>query len=216
MTAEPFTTLEAIAAPLDWANVNTDDIYPGPTASPVVRAGELAVMSDRSKMGKNAFAAHRWNDDLSPKADFILNQPPYTDAGILIARENFGCGSSREMAVWTLKAIGIRAVIAPSFGDIFYNNCFKNSVLPIRLDSGIVSDLLDQVKNPAQCTMKVDLTDCSVTAPDGVRHGFAIGDYQRDLLLRGVDEIEATLQKLPAIEAREAVSFAQRPWLLEP
>ena len=210
---EPFRTITAIAAPLDWANVNTDDIFPGPAASPRVRAGNGAAMTDRTMMGPNAFGAYRWNDDLTPKPDFILNQPPYDRAGILVARENFGCGSSREMAVWCLQAIGIRAIIAPSFGDIFYNNCFKNGMLPVRLAGDVVEGLLAQVRVAPELT--IDLEAQMVRSAAGVSHGFDIGAYQRHLLLEGLDEISATLRRMAQITSAEAAYFARRPWLAE-
>lgn len=210
---EKFTVFTAVAAPLFWANVNTDDIYPGPGASPVVRAGNAAVLRDRRAMGPNAFAAHRWNDDLSPRPEFILNQPPFDGAGILIARENFGCGSSREMAVWCLHAIGIRAIIAPSFGDIFYNNCFKSGVLPVRLPVSSVEDLLVLARDTTEPRFTVDLEARQVRAPDGRCFTFEIGEYHRDALLAGLDEVSASLARLPAIEAHEAAYYAQRPWL---
>jgi 3-isopropylmalate/(R)-2-methylmalate dehydratase small subunit len=210
---ESFTVFTAIAAPLFWANVNTDDIYPGPGASPVVRAGRGAVLRERSQMGPNAFAAYRWNDDLSPKPDFILNRPPYDAAGILIARENFGCGSSREMAVWCLHGIGIRAIIAPSFGDIFYNNCFKSGVLPVRLPPADVETLLSAAADAADPSFTVDLEAKIVRAPGGAVFAFDVGDYHRDALLGGLDEIAASLARMPAIEAHERSYYAERPWL---
>ncbi|MET0137544.1 MAG: 3-isopropylmalate dehydratase small subunit [Sphingobium sp.] len=210
---EPFTTLTAIAAPLPWANVNTDDIYPGPGASPVVRAGNVEVLRDRDRMGPNAFAAYRWNDDLSPKTDFVLNQPPFDKAGILIARENFGCGSSREMAVWCLHGIGMRCVIAPSFGDIFYNNCFKSGVLPARVDAQAVEQFLSLAAGSADPSFTVDLDAMTIMAPDGSTFSFQIGAYHRYALLNGLDEIAASLSRMPAIEALEAHYYATRPWL---
>jgi 3-isopropylmalate/(R)-2-methylmalate dehydratase small subunit len=210
---EPFTTLTAIAAPLPWAGINTDDIYPGPAASPVIRAGKSEVMRDPAAMGPNAFAAHRWNDDLSPKSDFVLNRPPYDRAGILIARENFGCGSSREMAVWCLQAIGMRCVIAPSYGDIFYNNCFKNGVLPVRLSAEKVEHLLTLASDLSAPELTVDLTRCRVILPDGKEYRFEVSQYQRTSLLNGLDEVAATLARMSQIEAHERAYFAERPWL---
>jgi 3-isopropylmalate/(R)-2-methylmalate dehydratase small subunit len=215
MVMQKFIRLKAIAAPLPWANVNTDDIFPGPGASPLVRAGRTELITDRSQMGANAFAAYRWNLDGTPIKDFVLNQPPYNRAGILIARENFGCGSSREHAVWCLDGIGIRCVIAPSFGDIFYNNCFKNGMLPIRLPEQAVEGLLAQAAVRTEATFEVDLEEQMIVAPDGSRHRFEIGDYQRHALLNGLDEIAATLARLPQIEAHEARYYEQRPWLTE-
>ena len=210
---ERFTVFTSIAAPLFWANINTDDIYPGPAASPVVRAGKGGILRERSMMSANAFAAHRLNDDLSPKPGFILNQPPYDKAGILIARENFGCGSSREMAVWALEGIGIRSIIAPSFGDIFYNNCFKSGVLPVRLSVDEVEELLALARDSVDPTFTIDLEEKEVRAPGGKAYAFEVGDYHRDALLAGLDEIAASLARLPMVEAHERAYYAQRPWL---
>lgn len=210
---DAFTRLTAVAAPLPWANVNTDDIYPGPAASPIVRAGQGKILRDPATMGPNAFAAYRWNEDLSPKSDFVLNIPPYDAAKILIARENFGCGSSREMAVWCLQGIGIRCVIAPSFGDIFYGNCFKNGVLPVRLPAKQVEHLLKLTADAPDPTLTVDLEACRVSAPDGTAYPFEVGDYHRTALLGGLDEVSATLSRMPAIEAHERGYYGTRPWL---
>lgn len=210
---EKFTKLTGIAAPLPWANVNTDDIYPGPAASPVVRAGRGAVLNDRSQMGANAFAAHRWHDDLSPRQDFVLNQPPYDRAQILIARENFGCGSSREMAVWCLQGIGIRSVIAPSFGDIFYGNCFRNGVLPVKLPHEDIEQILALARSADDPIFTVDLEARLVIAPDGSQRPFEVGDYHRHALLEGLDEIAAALARMPLIQAHEQAYHSTRPWL---
>jgi 3-isopropylmalate/(R)-2-methylmalate dehydratase small subunit len=214
---DTFTRLTAIAAPLRWANVNTDDIFPGPGASPWVKLGRAReVMNDRTKMGPNAFAARRWLDNGDPDPRFVLNRLPFDKAGILIARENFGCGSSREMAVWCLLGIGVRCVIAPSFGDIFYNNCFKNGMLPVRLPSDDVEYLLTLAETHPAPLCTVDLELCTVTDPDGRRYPFEVGGYQRSALLHGLDEIAATLRRLPAIQAHESVYLARRPWLRGP
>ncbi|MET0829789.1 MAG: hypothetical protein ABWY26_09730, partial [Microbacterium sp.] len=125
----PFTGLTGIAAPLRWSDVNTDDIFPAAMASPIARLRGSAILNDRARMGDNAFAAYRWTDAGEPRPDFVLNRPPYDRAEILVAGSNFGCGSSREAAVWCLAAIGIRCIIAPSFGDIFYGNCLQNGLL---------------------------------------------------------------------------------------
>jgi 3-isopropylmalate/(R)-2-methylmalate dehydratase small subunit len=212
---ERFTALTAIAAPLPWANLNTDDIFPAPGASPVARApGGRDAFRDRTTMGVNAFAAYRWTEDGQPSTDFVLNRAPYDRARILIARENFGCGSSREMAVWCLIGIGLRCIIAPSFGDIFYNNCFKNGLLPVRLPADDIEELLQLAGASGDRAFTVDLETCLITAPDGRRKGFEVGEYQRHALLNGLDEIAATMTRLPAIQAHEKAYLAQRPWLL--
>jgi 3-isopropylmalate/(R)-2-methylmalate dehydratase small subunit len=214
---ERFTTLTAVAAPLPWANVNTDDIFPSPGASPIARLpGGREALGERAHMGRNAFAAHRWAPDGSPRPDFVLNRPPFDRAGILVARENFGCGSSREMAVWCLLGIGIRSVVAPSFGDIFYNNCFKNGLLPVRLGSDAVDHLLELADRVGARATTIDLERCRVTAADGSVHFFEVSDYQRQALLEGLDEVTATLARQPAIEAHEQAYLQRRPWLAAP
>jgi 3-isopropylmalate/(R)-2-methylmalate dehydratase small subunit len=209
---QPFTTLTAIAVPFPKPNINTDDIYPGPLASPVVRL-KKASMRDRSQMGLNAFAALRYDENAEPNPDFILNQAPYDAAQILIAGANFGCGSSREMAVWALAGIGIRCVIAPSYGDIFFNNCLKNGVLPVRLPQAQVEALLAMAANPADATFTVDLVGKTVTGPDDKAHGFEVVEYYRQALLGGLDEISATLSRQARIDAFERDYRGARPWL---
>lgn len=211
---DTFTILTSVAAPLDWSDVNTDDIFPALQASPVRNQPDgREVFLDRSKMGRNAFAAYRWHQDGMPNPDFVLNRAPFDRAQILIARENFGCGSSREMAVWALLGLGVRCVLAPSFGDIFYGNCFKNGLLPVRLPLRTIEDLLELARVSGDRPFTVDLQACLVTAPDGGRYGFAIRDYQRHALLHGLDEIAVTLTKRDAIEAHESAYLARRPWL---
>ncbi|MBV9841795.1 MAG: 3-isopropylmalate dehydratase small subunit [Sphingomonadaceae bacterium] len=206
----PFTTLRAVAAPLPIANISTDDIFPGPGAT-----GLPAGMSfsDPAKMGPNAFAVMRWNADGSPRPDFILNRSPWDTAQIIVARDNFGCGSSREHAVWCMAAIGMRCVIAPSFGDIFYGNCFKNGMLPVRLPVEQVERLLSLTAAPETATLNVDLTAQTVIDAGGGVHRFEVDAYRRDLLLNGLDEIEASLRAGPLIEAHDAAYCARRPWL---
>jgi 3-isopropylmalate/(R)-2-methylmalate dehydratase small subunit len=209
---QPFTTLTAVAAPFPMPNINTDDIYPGPLASPVVRL-KKASMRDRSQMGLNAFAALRYDENAEPNPDFILNRAPYDRAQILVAGANFGCGSSREMAVWALAGIGVRCVIAPSFGDIFFNNCFKNGVLPVRLAVAEVDALLELAANPADPTFTVDLAAMTVTGPDRKARPFDVVEYYRQALLGGHDEITATLTRLDRIDAFERDYRGARPWL---
>jgi 3-isopropylmalate/(R)-2-methylmalate dehydratase small subunit len=214
---ERFTTVTGIAAPLPWADVNTDDIFPAAAASHVARApGGRDAFRDRTTMGVNAFAAHRWTEDGQPSTDFVLNRSPYDRARILIARENFGCGSSREMAVWCLIGIGLRCIIAPSFGDIFYNNCFNKCLLPVRLPADDVEELSQLAAASGDRAFTVDLETCVITAPDGRRTRFEVGEYQRQALLDGLDEIAATMTRLPAIQAHERAYLARRPWLTGP
>ncbi len=210
---EAFTTLTAIAAPMPKPNINTDDIFPAPASSPIYRKMGAAVFGDRTRMGPNAFAAFRWTADGEPRPEFILNQPPYDQAKILIAGANFGCGSSREMAVWCLTGIGIRCVIAPSFGDIFHNNCFKNGMLPVRLPQAEVDALLALVADPARAEITVNLEDQTVLAADGRVRRFEVVEYYRQALLDGLDEISATLTRTARIDAFERDYRATRPWL---
>ena len=209
---QPFTTLTAVAAPFPKPNINTDDIYPGPLASPIIRL-KKASMRDRTQMGPNAFAALRYDDNADPNPDFILNQAPYDRAQILIAGANFGCGSSREMAVWALAGIGVRCIIAASYGDIFYNNCFKNGVLPVRLPEAQVQELLALAADAADPTFTVDLVDQTVTGPDQRPHRFVVVEYYRQALLGGHDEIAATLLRLDRIEAFDREYRGERPWI---
>jgi 3-isopropylmalate/(R)-2-methylmalate dehydratase small subunit len=209
---QPFTTLTAVAAPFPKPNINTDDIYPGPLASPIIRL-KKASMRDRTQMGPNAFAALRYDENAEPNPDFILNKAPYDRAQILIAGANFGCGSSREMAVWALAGIGVRCIIAPSYGDIFYNNCFKNGVLPVRLPEGEVQELLALAADAADPTFTVDLEGLTVTGPDQTPHRFEVVEYYRQALLGGHDEIAATLLRLDRIEAFDRDYRGQRPWI---
>lgn len=203
---EPFTTLTSIGIPLPWPDVNTDDIFPA--------AGKFSekMLTDQEFMGKNAFALHRNRADGTPNPDFVLNQTPYDRGQILIAGRNFGCGSSREMAVWALVAIGIRCIIAPSFADIFQANCMRNGLLPVTLgDDSVAALAAASTRNPTEC-VTVDLV------AQTVRRGreswsFEIGGYQRHMLLNGLDEIGATLERLDRIEAHEASYQERFPWL---
>ena len=170
-------------------------------------------MRDRSQMGLNCFAAWRYDDQAEPRPDFILNQPPYTEARILIAGDNFGCGSSREMAVWALAGIGVRCIVAPSFGDIFFNNCLKNGVLPVRLAAAEVGVLLALVEDRSGPAFTVDLSAKSLTGPDGKTRSFALVEYYRQALLGGLDEIDATLLRLGRSDAFERDYWGVRPWL---
>jgi len=206
---EPFTVLTSVAAPLPLANVNTDDIFPSPGASPI--RPERASPS-RDRLGKNAFAVLRWRADGTPRPDFVLNRPPYDRAAILLALENFGCGSSREVAVWALLGTGIRCVIAPSFGDIFFSNCCKNGLLPVRLPHDTVVRMIALAADPAS-TVTVDLTTQRVTASDGQVHSFDIDPYRRGCLLEGLDEIDETIKWRDAIERFESAYDDRRPWV---
>ncbi len=201
-----FTRLSGIAAPLPRRNVNTDDIYPN--------LGGAAI-TDPEAMGPCAFGNWRWNADGSPRPDFILNQPPYDRAQILIAGANFGCGSAREQAAWCMNAIGLRCIIAPSFSDIFYGNCLKNGMLPVRLSEDATDALSAFVSDPANATLDVDLDARTVTRSDGCVAIFDISPRDRQRLLAGVDDIGATFAIMDRIHAFAADYHHRRPWLAD-
>jgi 3-isopropylmalate/(R)-2-methylmalate dehydratase small subunit len=192
--SEPFTTLTAIAAPLDMPNVDTDQILP---------ARYLRRPRDE-RYATYGFHDLRFNPDGTAQPDFILNRPPFDRAGILVAARNFGVGSSREAAVYALLALGIRCVVAESFGDIFFSNALKNGLLPVRLPEPAVTALRDLVLAAPGSALTVDLPHNRLSAPDGTAHDFVIPPFSRDCLLRGLDEIGLTLTLLPEIEAFEA------------
>jgi 3-isopropylmalate/(R)-2-methylmalate dehydratase small subunit len=200
---QPFTTLTGVAAPMPAANVDTDKIIPARYLKTIARSG----------LGKNLFANMRYNDDGSEKPDFILNQPPYRQAEILIAYENFGCGSSREHAPWALLDFGIRCVIAPDFADIFNNNCFKNGILPVRLPRAVCEKLIEDAKMGANARLTVDLQRQVVIRPNGEEIPFEVDDFRKHLLLNGLDDIGQTMQHAPAIDGYEAKQKASQPWL---
>ena len=209
---EPFTQYTGRVAPLDRANVDTDAIIPKQYLKSVQRTG----------FGPNLFDDWRYLDPGEPggdnsarreNPDFVLNQPRYRDAGILLARENFGCGSSREHAVWALTDFGFRAVIAPSFADIFYNNSFKNGLLPVVLDADTVDRLFLESEANEGYALTVDLERQVVTTPDGSEFGFDVDPFRRECLLEGLDDIGLTLQHADEIRAYEERRKAEAPWL---
>jgi 3-isopropylmalate/(R)-2-methylmalate dehydratase small subunit len=197
----PFTTLSGIAAPLPMINVDTDMIIPKQFLKTIQRSG----------LGKHLFDEMRHTQDGAEIPAFVLNQPAYRAAEILVAGENFGCGSSREHAPWALLDFGIRCVIAPSFADIFYNNCFKNGVLPIPLKQADVDVLMQHAKDGKPLT--VDLTQQTVTTTDGQSFAFTVDSFRRHCLLNGLDDIGLTLQNVDKIAAFEAAQKASQPWL---
>ena len=199
----PFRKLTGIAAPLRMINVDTDRIIPKQFLKTIRRTG----------LGTNLFNDMRFAPDGAEIADFVLNRAPWRDAEILIAGENFGCGSSREHAPWALLDFGIRCVIAPSFGDIFYNNCFKNGILPVTLPGETVAALMDQAEQGSNARFAVDLEAREVVPPDGAAIGFEIDPFRRHCLLEGLDDIGLTLEKAAAIDAFEAARRIDRPWL---
>ncbi|WP_138380999.1 3-isopropylmalate dehydratase small subunit [Luteithermobacter gelatinilyticus] len=200
---EKFTQLTSVAAPLPMINVDTDMIIPQKFLKTIRRTG----------LGKHAFANIRYNEDGSEKPDFVLNKPAYRNARILIAGDNFGCGSSREHAPWALLDFGIRCIIAPSFADIFYGNCFKNGILPITLPRQLVNQLMEDAEQGEGAVVTVDLENCEITAPDGSKIRFEIDPFRRQCLLGGLDDIGLTLQKVDKIDAFEARQKTVQPWL---
>ena len=200
---EKFTTLTGIAAPMPLVNIDTDMIIPKQFLKTIARTG----------LGKNLFDEMRYNLDGSEKPDFVLNQPAYRKAEILVAGENFGCGSSREHAPWALLDFGIRAVIAPSYADIFYSNCFKNGILPIVLPEGQVAVLMDDAQNGANARITVDLEAQTVTSSDGHSFHFEVDPFRKHCLLNGLDDIDLTLEKSAAIDAFEKTAATLRPWV---
>ncbi|MGE0387303.1 MAG: 3-isopropylmalate dehydratase small subunit [Gammaproteobacteria bacterium] len=205
---EKFTTLKSIAVPLPLMNVDTDQIYPG--RSPTMHTVSLERKSPSHAL--NAFGNLRYDADGTPRPDFVLNQPRYAGARILLALDNFGCGSSREMAVWCLYDLGLRCVVAPGFGDIFYANACLNGLLPVRLPRDVVTRMIEDATR-APTPIEVDLLRQVVTAADGTRHPFEIDAYRRACLVEGLDEIARTLKSLPAIESFEKEYLRRRPWL---
>ena len=199
---QPFTTLTAIAAPLPIANVDTDKIIPAMFLKTIRRSG----------LGKFLFHFMRYDTNGAEKPDFVLNQEPYRQAQILIAHENFGCGSSREHAPWALLDFGIRCVVAPSFADIFNNNCFKNGILPIALPKEIVGELTKDAEKGANAVMTVDLEAQTITRPDGEQVHFEIAAFRKHCLLNGLDDIGLTEQKDTEIAAYEEKARLARPW----
>jgi 3-isopropylmalate/(R)-2-methylmalate dehydratase small subunit len=200
---DKFTQLTGVAAPLNMINVDTDMIIPKQFLKTIQRTG----------LGKHAFSEMRYLDDGSENPDFVLNKPAYRNAKILVAGENFGCGSSREHAPWALLDFGIRCVIAPSFADIFYNNCFKNGILPITLPEDEVDKLLDDASRGANATITVDLENQRITGPDGGEIRFEIDRFRKHCLLNGLDEVGLSMEKADAITAHEARRRADTPWL---
>jgi 3-isopropylmalate/(R)-2-methylmalate dehydratase small subunit len=196
---EKFDKLTGTAAPLDIINVDTDMIIPKQFLKTIQRSG----------LGKNLFDEMRYTPEGDEIADFVLNQPAYRAAQILVAGDNFGCGSSREHAPWALLDFGIRCVIAPSFADIFYNNCFKNGILPIVLPQEDVDKLMDDAKRGANATVSIDLESQTIKGPDGGEISFEVDAFRKQCLLEGLDDIGLTLQKAAAIDDYEARLDAQ-------
>jgi 3-isopropylmalate/(R)-2-methylmalate dehydratase small subunit len=199
---EKFTRLTGVAAPLPMVNVDTDMVIPK----------NYLKVTERTGLGKHLFAEMRFNADGSERPDFVLNRPAWRQAEILVAFENFGCGSSREHAPWALRDFGIRCVIAPSFADIFFNNCFKNGILPLVLPKAVCVELIDDAERGANATLTIDLEAQALTRPDGERIAFEVEPSRRSRLLAGLDEIGATVAKAHRIDAFEARVRRSQPW----
>ncbi|MGV8853496.1 MAG: 3-isopropylmalate dehydratase small subunit [Devosia sp.] len=200
---DKFTTLTGVAAPLPFINIDTDMIIPKQYLKTIKRTG----------LGSALFSEMRYNDDGSENPDFVLNKPGYRAAQIVVAGDNFGCGSSREHAPWALLDFGIRCVISTSFADIFYNNCFKNGILPVVVSAEQLKLLLDDAERGANATLTVDLMAQTIQGPDGGTISFDIDPSRKQILLEGLDDIAGTLKSDPSITAFETKMAADRPWL---
>jgi 3-isopropylmalate/(R)-2-methylmalate dehydratase small subunit len=200
---DKFTTLTGIAAPMPLVNIDTDMIIPKQFLKTIKRSG----------LGKNLFDEMRFDRDGNEIADFVLNRPAYRGARILVAGDNFGCGSSREHAPWALMDFGIRCVISTSFADIFYNNCFKNGILPIVLPQEEVDKLMDDAQRGANAIISVDLESQTITGPDGGCISFDVDPWRKHCLLNGLDDIGLTLEKVAAIDTFEKAAAQTRPWV---
>ncbi len=200
---DKFTTLTGIAAPMPLVNIDTDMIIPKQFLKTIHRSG----------LGKNLFDEMRFNADGTEVTDFILNQPAYRETQIIVAGDNFGCGSSREHAPWALLDFGIRCVISTSFADIVYNNCFKNGILPIVMPQEVVDVLMEDARKGANARMTVDLENLTVTTSDGQSFGFELDPFRRHCLLNGLDDIGLTMEKSSAIDTFETQMAQSRPWV---
>ena len=199
---QPFTKLTGIAAPMALVNIDTDMIIPKQFLKTIARTG----------LGKNLFDEMRYTLEGAEIPDFVLNQPAYRKAEILIAGDNFGCGSSREHAPWALLDFGIRCVVSTSFADIFYNNCFKNGILPIVMPPDVVAVLMADAKKGANARQTVDLEAQTVTTSDGQVFAFEVDGHRKHCLINGLDDIGLTLEKVTAIDSFEKKNAALRPW----
>ena len=200
---EKFDTLTGVAAPLPLINVDTDMIIPKQFLKTIKRSG----------LGVNLFDEMRYDGDGNEIPDFVLNQPQYREAEILVAGENFGCGSSREHAPWAIRDFGIRCVIASSFADIFHNNCFKNGILPVTLPQEQVDILMADAERGSNARITVDLENQTVTASDGTSFSFEIDPFKKRCLLEGLDDIGLTMEKADLVDDFERRSAAERPWV---
>jgi 3-isopropylmalate/(R)-2-methylmalate dehydratase small subunit len=200
---DKFTTLTAVAAPMPIVNVDTDMIIPKQYLKTIKRTG----------LGSALFSEMRYKDDGSENPDFVLNKPAYRDAKIIVAGDNFGCGSSREHAPWALKDFGVTCVISTSFADIFYNNCFKNGILPAIVSPEDFDKLMDDAERGANATLSVDLEAQEIRGPDGGVVTFEIEAFKKHCLLNGLDDIGLTLEKAEKVDAFEKAMHDERPWV---
>lgn len=200
---DKFVKLSGIAAPMPLINIDTDMIIPKQFLKTIKRTG----------LGVNLFDEMRYDDNGDELPDFVLNKPAYRTSEIIVSGENFGCGSSREHAPWAIKDFGIRCVIAPSFADIFYNNCFKNGILPIVLPQGEVDVLMKDAEKGANARMEIDLEAQTITSSDGAVFSFEVDAFKKRCLIEGLDDISLTFEKETSIDAFEAKVFAARPWV---
>ncbi|MBD1546498.1 3-isopropylmalate dehydratase small subunit [Roseibium aggregatum] len=199
---EKFETLTGVAAPLPIINIDTDMIIPKQYLKTIKRTG----------LGTALFSEMRYNEDGSENPDFVLNKPAYRNAKILVAGDNFGCGSSREHAPWALLDFGIRCVIATSFADIFYNNCFKNGILPIQVSEKELEKLMDDASRGSNSTMTIDLENQVIKGPDGGEIAFELDPFRKHCLMNGLDDIGLTMEKAPKIDAYESKMAEAHPW----
>ncbi len=199
---EKFTKLTGVAAPLPIINIDTDMIIPKDYLKTIKRTG----------LGKGLFAEMRFNEDGSENPDFVLNKPAYRNSQILVTGDNFGCGSSREHAPWALLDFGIRCVISTSFADIFYNNCFKNGILPIKVSPENLEKLMDDASRGANATLTIDLETMTISGPDGGSITFDLDEFKRYCMLNGLDDIGLTMEKADNISVFEEKNSEERPW----
>ena len=200
---QKFDKLTGVAAPMNMINVDTDMIIPKNFLKTIKRSG----------LGKNLFDEMRFDREGNESPDFVLNKPAYREAKIIVAGDNFGCGSSREHAPWALLDFGIRCVISTSFADIFYNNCFKNGILPIKVTKEQLDDLMDDAERGANATLSIDLESQTIQGPDGGEVKFEVDEFRKHLLLNGLDDIGLTLQKVDKVDSFEERQNASQPWL---
>jgi 3-isopropylmalate/(R)-2-methylmalate dehydratase small subunit len=200
---EKFTKLEGVAAPMKIRNIDTDMIIPKQYLKTIKRTG----------LGKGLFSEMRYKEDGSENPDFVLNKPAYRHAKIIVAEDNFGCGSSREHAPWALLDFGVRCVISTSFADIFYNNCFQNGVLPIKVSKEDLDKLMDDAERGANATLSVDLEAQEIRGPDGGVVKFDLDPFRKHCMLNGLDDIGLTMTKAKSLDGYEKAKKADRPWM---